>query len=168
MAVASAGPYANQTDNHASTSSLNFLQAGCSSWHSIKCQSTDGKSGNHVNLYTGVYFWFSAKPKLLTAMCTVCHIASEYKLERTWWLWMMVAACCRPSTHVVTMDSDSFSMSASCWMAVCTSVTRFSSANCSCCQKHHVTLNILTVNWLAFAETGPLIAVHDRFGNLHS
>jgi len=27
-----------QTDNHASTSSLNFLQAGCSSW----CQSTKG------------------------------------------------------------------------------------------------------------------------------
>jgi len=36
VAVASAGPYANhlhllQTDNHASTSSLSFLQAGCPS-----------------------------------------------------------------------------------------------------------------------------------------
>ena len=37
MAVASAGPHALctllQTDNHASTSSLYFLQARCSSWH---------------------------------------------------------------------------------------------------------------------------------------
>jgi len=32
MAVASAGSYTNQTDNHTSTSSLNFLQVGCSSW----------------------------------------------------------------------------------------------------------------------------------------
>jgi len=34
MAVASAGPYANhfQTGNHANCSSLNYLQARCSSW----------------------------------------------------------------------------------------------------------------------------------------
>jgi len=38
VALALAGPYANhftllQTDNHASTSSVSFLQVGCSSWH---------------------------------------------------------------------------------------------------------------------------------------
>ena len=40
VAVTSAGPYAmqiictlHQTDNHASTLSLNFLQAGITSWH---------------------------------------------------------------------------------------------------------------------------------------
>jgi len=34
-----------QTDNHVSTSSLNFLQAGCSFWcRNLQCQSTEGNS----------------------------------------------------------------------------------------------------------------------------
>jgi len=31
-----------QTDNYASTSSHNFLQAGCTSWQPAECQSTEG------------------------------------------------------------------------------------------------------------------------------
>jgi len=34
-----------QTDNHTNASSLNFLQAGCSSWRPTNnCQSTEGKN----------------------------------------------------------------------------------------------------------------------------
>jgi len=38
-----------QTDNHASTPPLSFLQAGCLSCHPTKCQSTEGTAVNDIN-----------------------------------------------------------------------------------------------------------------------
>jgi len=71
-AVASAGPYAIcictslQIDNHTNTSSLNFLQAGCSSWHPNNSVSA------LIDCFTSVYFSFQCSD-------TVCWMTVDQK-----------------------------------------------------------------------------------------
>ena len=77
MAVASAGPYANhlhpliQTDNHASTSSLNFLQARCSFWRpsnsvkALKANKSQQRLGINRIFHTGKPSQFPILPELM-------------------------------------------------------------------------------------------------------
>jgi len=48
-----------ETDNHASTSSLNFLQAGCSSDAQQQCQSTEGTVYYTLCLKKTSDIWFA-------------------------------------------------------------------------------------------------------------
>ena len=76
VAVASAEPYASYLhfapeDNHASTSSLRFLRAGCPSWHSansVKALKATIKESNMPIHWLNIHEWTCTQPWLQAAL----------------------------------------------------------------------------------------------------
>ena len=115
VAVASAAPYANHLNlapdkNHASISTLNFLQAGCSSWcptNSVKALKAMQRAQTHLHIHPCWTSW-----RIWT---TVCHVYSSQRAACTcrlacclWNIQPFWRQCPRQTSKTTLMNAGSY------------------------------------------------------------